>query len=197
MKSFVWLVACVFSVIVIAAWQNRDATIYAPGFTEARFRTIRVGMPKADVLRILGAPVSIDPALGYINWTYPKDHGCPDEPFGVPAQRTFSAGLDGKITEVYGDCDGPDGKPHGMIGHSLNDVRKQFGPPREILEVPDRDYYWYSKMQGFKGQYIRRIVIYNTGIVGSVDAGRIGHYIEVDGVQPLPSSWIEWLEWNF
>jgi hypothetical protein len=188
-------------ILGIAAWQTRDPTVYAPGFTEARFRTIRVGMPKKEVIRILGDPVSIEPASGYIYWTY-LTNGCgdkpllPERPSVVQSDVTFHADLNGKIEAVYGDYVCLDLKKDGMVGHSLEEVRERFGEPKETLTVPNRDYYLYSKMQNFKGQYIRAIVIYDSGLVGSVDAGRIGYYIEVDGVQPSPSSWIEWLEWN-
>jgi hypothetical protein len=182
--------------IIVAAWQNRDRTVYAPGFSEAKFRTIRLGMAKKDVLRILGNPMSIDSATGYIDWTYPKNRLCPDEPSSVEPNVTFRANVKGKIEAVYGDCSSADPKRHELVGHFLQELRKRLGEPERTLTVPDREYYWYSEMKNIKDRYIRGIVINDMGITGSIEAGRVGHYFEVDGVRPSPSNWIEWLEWN-
>ncbi len=37
-----------------------DATIYAPGFSESKFRQVRKGMSKEEVLRLLGKPLQND-----------------------------------------------------------------------------------------------------------------------------------------
>jgi hypothetical protein len=190
----------VFCLLLSLALLQRDTTVYAPGFTETKFRTIRVGMKREDVIRILGDPIQIDPAPGYIYWSYPTrgrgDHpSFPGGPTAPPSEITFHADLQGKIQAVYGDHLALGLKPGEMVGRSLDEVKKRFGEPT-VLTAPDRDLYWYTKCSNSKGDYIRFIVVNDDGLVGSVEAGRVGHYIEIDGKRPSPSSIIEWLEWN-
>ena len=74
MRSKTWLllivgVALAFSVpsCLIAL---EDSTQYAAGFRESKFRTIRLGMSEADVIRTLGQPLETKPATQYIEWIY-------------------------------------------------------------------------------------------------------------------------------
>jgi outer membrane protein assembly factor BamE (lipoprotein component of BamABCDE complex) len=33
-----------------------DGTVYSPGYSESKFKSIRVGMPREQVIRMLGEP---------------------------------------------------------------------------------------------------------------------------------------------
>ena len=53
-------------------------TEYAEGFSEARYRQIRAGMTVEEVRRILGEPLSTEPAptwgrAPYVEWRYSRD----------------------------------------------------------------------------------------------------------------------------
>jgi hypothetical protein len=70
------------------AWSRVDATIYAHGFSESKFRRIEKGMSKAEVRRILGNPLTgnanghIEGALDDENtWSY-ADLDCTKIPAG-------------------------------------------------------------------------------------------------------------------
>jgi SmpA / OmlA family len=176
-------------------WGPRDSTVYAPGYSEARFRSIRVGMTREEVTRVLGEPLSIDPAPGYVVWVYaPINYRNPRPPGNgpsIPPPRTaVQADLEGKIVSVYGVY--LDVEKDEFIGHQLADVRGRFGDPLEVYSAPDRDVYWYSKLDGVKGHFVRGIQISTKGSVCEVSDGCIGYYVGRDDEQNL--SWIEWLE---
>jgi hypothetical protein len=40
-------------------------TVYAPGYSEDKFQSIRSGMSDSEVIRILGEPLKDDPNAGY------------------------------------------------------------------------------------------------------------------------------------
>ena len=48
----------------------RDTTVYAPGYSEKRFRSIRLGMTDADLIQIMGQPFEDKSSGGYVNWYY-------------------------------------------------------------------------------------------------------------------------------
>jgi hypothetical protein len=176
-------------------WGPRDRTVYAPGYSEAGFRSIRVGMAREEVTRILGEPLSIERAPGYILWVYaPTNYRNPRPPRNgpsIPSPRTaVHADPAGKIVSVDGvylDVD-----KNEFFGHQLDEVRQRFGDPFEVFSAPDRDVYWYSKMDGVKGHFIRIIEISTKGSVSVVTDGCIGYYIGLDDKRNL--NWIEWLE---
>jgi hypothetical protein len=176
-------------------WLVKDDTIYAPGYSEARFRSIRVGMPRDEVIRALGQPVSVQPAPGYVYWTYALEgyrHPRPpaNGPTYPPPETTFQADPAGKIVSVTGGY--LDVKEGDFLGRQLEEVRKRFGDPLEVQSAADRDLYWYSKMDGVKGHFVRIIHISTKGTVCDISAGCIGYYVGAEDEQYL--SWIEWLE---
>jgi hypothetical protein len=176
-------------------WGPRDRTVYAPGYSEAGFRSIRIGTTKEEVTRVLGQPLSIEPAKGYILWVYapddyrnPRQHG--NGPITIPAQTTFQADPAEKIVSidgVYLDVDKGD-----FLGHQLAEARLQFGDPFEVFSAPDRDVHWYSKMDGVKGHFVRAIQISTKGSICEVSEGCVGYYVGRNDERNL--SWIEWLE---
>lgn len=173
---------------------RRDSTIYAPGYSEGKYKAVRVGMSKDAVLKVLGPPLSVDAAPGYIQWTY-TDHGdgirqLPGGPAIPPALTFVQADLDGKIISINGNF--LEIKNDEFVNHQLVELRAKFGPPHEIRSAPERDLYWYSKMDGVKGHFVRYIDISKEGTVTDVHDGRIGYYVGSEDRQNL--SWIEWLE---
>jgi outer membrane protein assembly factor BamE (lipoprotein component of BamABCDE complex) len=176
-------------------WGPRDRTVYAAGYSDARFRSIRIGMTKEEVTRVLGEPLSIEPAPGYVVWVYaPDDYRNPRQrgngPSIIPPQTSFRADPAGKIVSVDGVY--LDLEKNEFLGHQLADVRRRFGDPLEVYSAPDRDVYWYSKMDGVKGHFVRTIEISTKGSVCEVSDGCIGYYVGREDERNL--SWIEWLE---
>jgi hypothetical protein len=195
-RGLIWVSLLLFLAICLAVnWGPRDGTVYAPGYSEARFRSIRVGMTREEVTRVLGEPLSIEPASGYVLWVYAPDdyrnlRQHEDGPTTTPPQTAFQTDPAGKIVSVYGgylDVDKDE-----FVGHQLDDVRKRFGEPLEIYSTPDRELYWYSRMDGVKGHFVRNIELSTKGGVINITQGCIGYYVGRDDERNL--SWIEWLE---
>ena len=59
MKYFIGLLTILALLIVTAAWLSRDTTVYAEGYSENKFRSVRVGMPRAEVTRLIGKPMVV------------------------------------------------------------------------------------------------------------------------------------------
>lgn len=67
------LILLLVSVYLWTANSTRcDATTYAAGFTEAKFKRVRHGMTKAEVLDILGKPLRDDHENSE-SWDYPNN----------------------------------------------------------------------------------------------------------------------------
>jgi outer membrane protein assembly factor BamE (lipoprotein component of BamABCDE complex) len=159
-------------------WLVRDDTVYAPGYSEAKFTSIQLGMSREEVTRLLGQPLNVDSAPGYILWTYassdlrnPRIQG--NGPTTIPAQTFVQADTAGKIVSVSGVY--LNIKKDEYLNHRLEEVRARFGDPLEIRTAPDRDLYWYSKLDRIKGHYVRFICISTEGKVCDINAGRIGY----------------------
>jgi outer membrane protein assembly factor BamE (lipoprotein component of BamABCDE complex) len=198
-RQLIWVSLLVFLAICLAVkWGPRDGTVYAPGYSEAGFRSIRVGMTREDVTRVLGEPLSVEPAPGYILWVYaPINHRNPrptrNGPSIPPPRTAVHADPEGKIISVDGvylDVD-----KNEFVGHQIDVVRQRFGDPLEVISAPDRDVYWYSKMDGVKGHFVRIVEISTKGFVSDVTEGCIGYYVGLDDERNL--SWIERLEIRF
>ncbi len=177
---------------LVAGWLADDSTVYAPGYSYRRFRAIRPGMPRAEVIRSLGPPLSIDPAPGRTRWAYgsPGPTGRPDDPIAILPALTVDADLAGKIVEAWGEHEGV--QPGEFLGRPLDDLEARLGPPAERSRRPDRALYWYSKMRGRKGEYVRIVEVDAAGKVWATQAGRVGFYVgEADRKQ---QNWLEWLE---
>jgi hypothetical protein len=185
----------VVAVGLAVKWGPRDRTVYAPGYSEAGFRSIRIGMTREEVTRVLGEPLSIEPAPGYVDWVYaPDGYRNPRQrangPSVIPPQTSFRADPAGKIASVDGVY--LDVEKDEFLGRQLAEVRQRFGDPFEVCSAPDRDVYWYSKMDGVKGHFVRMIEISTKGSVSDDTEGCIGYYTGPDDKRNL--SWIEWLE---
>jgi outer membrane protein assembly factor BamE (lipoprotein component of BamABCDE complex) len=58
---------------------REDRTTFAPGFTEAKFDSVKIGMSEAEVLTILGEPLEKDGHSDKRYWRYSK--GPPDSSY--------------------------------------------------------------------------------------------------------------------
>jgi len=188
MRALTLAILFCLAVLLGLAWSFSDTTVYAPGYSEAKFRAIRTGMSEAEVIRTLGQPLSVDPAVGYIVWTYgPGDDRNPQTPATAPwdisATTTFTGDVKGKVTAIDGAY--LDTKESRLIGRRLADVRERYGKPLEVWAAPDRKMFWYSKLSGTKGQYVRSVDIDNLGQVRLITAGRIGYYVSEEFRQNL------------
>src|SRR4051812_37831782 len=140
-----FLLILIFSLAV--ALRPSDSTVYAPDYTEAGFRSIRVGMSRQHVMRTLGEPLSINPAPGYILWSCAPNGGKP-EPSGdggwvfPPRRSNFHADPAGTIVSVDGDF--LDLDKDNFLGHPLRDAKARFGDPTEVYSALDRDLFFYS-----------------------------------------------------
>jgi hypothetical protein len=179
-----------------AKWVASDSTVYAPSYSAARFRSVRIGMSREEVIRLLGQPLSVQPAPGYILWVYAPSDGNPrprgNGPTNPSPETAFQADSAGKILSVAGsylDISNDD-----LLGHQLAEVRERFGEPLSVYSAPERELYWYSKIDGVKGHYVRYVDISSLGTVSEITAGRVGYYPGAEGERP--SNWLEWLEWH-
>jgi outer membrane protein assembly factor BamE (lipoprotein component of BamABCDE complex) len=180
---------------VASGWFRRDTTVYAPGYSEAKYRLVKAGMSREAVIGLLGPPLSVDSAPGYILWMYAaSDFRNPrrpaNGPASPPAQTFFHADVAGKIDSVHGSY--LNIKNDGFFNHHLEEVKAKFGDPIEVYSAPDRELYWYSKMDGVKGHFVRFIEISRQGTVSDISAGCIGYYVGPEDARNL--NWLEWLD---
>jgi outer membrane protein assembly factor BamE (lipoprotein component of BamABCDE complex) len=180
---------------VASGWLRRDSTVYAPGYSEAKFRSVHVGMSREAVVGLLGPPLSVDPAPGYILWMYAASdfrnpRRPPNAPVSPPVQTFFHADLAGKIDSVEGSY--LNIKNDDFLNHHLEEVKAKFGDPFEVYAAPDRDLYWYSRMDGVKGHFVKFIDISRQGSVSDITAGRIGYYAGPEDERNLTR--LEWLD---
>jgi hypothetical protein len=88
-----------------------EDTHYTPGYSHAGFRRVHPGMTRAQVVRIIGPPLSVV-------WQY-------DRPVGdLPAGTLVRFGADGRVTSVS--------TGEAFSGWPLVDVERVAGPPSFI-----------------------------------------------------------------
>ncbi|AMV38254.1 hypothetical protein [Planctomyces sp. SH-PL62] len=67
-----------------------DSTVYAPGYTETGFESIRLGMRRAEVLSRLGPPLKTRPKAGSVVLSYSETHVDGFRVLGLdPAYQTY------------------------------------------------------------------------------------------------------------
>ena len=108
----------------IAGFLLREDTAYAPGFSEAAFRTITPGQSEDDVQRVLGRPFREF-------WFYtPPDPRPPDERPAPPQQGCLGVRFEGGVVVSMHDAGACTARGVG-IGRSPVDVRARLGAPLE------------------------------------------------------------------
>ena len=90
-------------------WPSID-TVYAPGYSEGAFRTIRAGMTRRQVDAIMCKPLFVHrmagvgytlPDAGYMRYSYTRDGRCPWGDFAWLGREVRFQ--DGVVVEVFSD----------------------------------------------------------------------------------------------
>jgi hypothetical protein len=132
------------------AWEwLEDTSYYAPGYTEAKFNSIREGMLEAEVIRVLGKPLKVMKATECTEWIYgPSNLGVSDDgglyvSSSDPANYTIvmADGM-GTITSVRGTYLKYNGQA--LAGRPLAEMESRFGKPRKVIRQPAQKYLVYS-----------------------------------------------------
>jgi hypothetical protein len=129
-----------------------DTTSYAPGYDEAKFRSIEVGMSEVEVHKRIGKPLRETKARPQVDWYYGPptlritvDGGMFDTSgfFSTAWGYTIArASPDGKITEILGGYF-PD-IPDEMVGKDITEMKKKFGEPNAVRTLQATRYLVYS-----------------------------------------------------
>jgi hypothetical protein len=156
-----------------------DTTVFAPGFDEAKFRSIEPGMTEAEVVKRIGKPLREARSRPQIDWYYgpptlrvTEDGGMFDTSgfFETAWGYTIArATPDGKIFEILGGYF-PD-VPKEMVGSDLEDMRKKFGEPIAIRMVRSTRYLVYSGSRSSGSFRTRALGLDKAGKVTDVIAG--------------------------
>ena len=160
----------------------QDTTRYAPGYSEARFRSIRTGMPEAEVRRLLGDPLAVRAATEYVEWVYgpgnlevAEDGGLSwDVPSGTPVNTgtgytAVMADRNGVVTSLSGDFLKSSGDPSAC--KTLNEIEARFGRPKKEIVQPSSRFLIYSGTEVSGSYYIRNVGLDASGRVNKVVAG--------------------------
>lgn len=159
-----------------AAWEwLEDSTDYAPGYTEARFKSIRDGMLEAEVRRVLGAPLRVVKATEYTEWIYGPSNLGVSEDGGLyvsssnPANYTIvMADGTGTITSITGSYLQYHGQA--LVGRPLAEMEARFGKPLRVIRQPAQKILVYSGSKVDGSYYIRNVGFDATGRVNSIVA---------------------------
>jgi hypothetical protein len=156
-----------------------DTTVFAPGFDEARFRSIEPGMTEAEVVKRIGKPLREARSRPQIDWYYgpptlrvTEDGGMFDTSgfFETAWGYTIArATPDGKIFEILGGYF-PD-VPKEMVGSDLEEMRKKFGDPIAIRAIRSTRYLVYSGSRSSGSFRTRALGLDKAGRVTDVIAG--------------------------
>ena len=156
-----------------------DTTVFAPGFDEAKFRSIEPGMAEAEVVKRIGKPLRETRSRPQVDWYYgpptlrvTDDGGMFDTSgfFGTAWGYTIArATPDGKIFEVLGGYF-PD-VPEKMVGSDLQGMKKKFGEPIAIRTIKSTRYLVFSGSKSSGSFRTRAVGVDKAGKVTDVIAG--------------------------
>ena len=137
---------------------SQDTTVYAAGFTEKRFRSLKRGMTAQEVIQLLGSPIVTVEEAGHIDWYYApanfKLAANGSLPLGMP--NTFlMANTEGRVVKAAGSF--LPVAPKTLVGLQLSDVERRFGTPRATRVSQYTKGLFYSRSHG-DGSYQRREV---------------------------------------
>lgn len=173
------------AVAVYFAWYPRLDTAYAPGFSAAKFRSLRAGATMGEVRSLLGEPVSVTRQTQPEVWSY-------GFPYWEMASLSSEKGLvlsGGTLRiddypavrpDVYFDDAGrvagaPSWAPFSNAhkGDGKDDVLKVLGPPCMIVNADSFTYWNYSGPRSKDSNYERWSLRFSA-------TGRlVGKYFEV------------------
>jgi hypothetical protein len=150
------------------AWWAIDGTTYATGYSEWRFRSVKIGMDEKALIRLLGEPLHIEPNTERIVWTYIGPTTAENGAAMAPAMTTLTAALSGVINDVSGTYLRGDVK--GLIGRPLASAKERFGEPSGICKTTSRKVLCYATGPGSRSHFERRIGVDVLGRVSEIIA---------------------------
>lgn len=172
--------------ILVAAFTDTE---YAAGYSEAAFNSIEMGESKAEVLRLLGPPLSTYVATPHSNWLYcGSDHPGFREDGGISGTFSlFEFDAAGRVTKTLkqtetdrssgllttsitttmdsvplGDSTGSEDP---WVGKTRAEVEARFGPPQHVQDRFATEVLIYSRSPSSTHYMFRRIGIDAGGLV--------------------------------
>ncbi len=162
-----------------AEMKKVDTTAYAPGYDEAKFRSIELGATEAQVHKLIGKPLRETKAKPQIDWYYgpptlriTSDGGMFDTSgfFNAAWGYTIArANPDGKIVDILGGYF-PE-VPKEMVGSNLVEMKKQYGEPIAIRTLQATRYLVYTGSKSSGSFRTRALGIDQDGKVVEIIAG--------------------------
>jgi hypothetical protein len=167
-------------------------TEYAPGYPESAFRTVKIGTPEEEVLRLLGEPLQVREAAPYIWWLY-SDQAQPNFETDGHASGNYTriwfnqAGL---VERIFGQLTAgnsifvgggnnylglSDATIESLKGKTQPEIQELYGPPTSIHESRVTKVLVYSRSPSSSNYMLRTI-----GINPQGQATRIQHEIYWD-----------------
>jgi SmpA / OmlA family len=156
-----------------------DTTVFAPGYDEAKFRSIEPGMTEAQVHKLIGKPLRETRSKPQVDWYYgPPTLRVTDDGGMFDTSGFFNAAWgytiaradpEGKILEILGGYF-PD-VPKELVGQDLETMKKRFGEPIAIRTIKATRYLVYSGSKASGSFRTRALGIDKDGKVADVIAG--------------------------
>lgn len=150
---FVFSLSCI---AILWTTYHKDRSVYSSGFSEASFRRIVPKMPEAEVLKLLGPPLSINNEPSPEYWTYevkPRSNW-----FSLTTRfdrgtvvRFASNGRVEKVSGPISDCVKP--------GMTRGEVLAAAGTPTEQTPARRKTFYYSSPPPS--GLYRARIITFD------------------------------------
>ena len=158
-------------------------TQYAPGYSEKKFKSIKLGDSEPLVISLLGQPFSADDATPYVEWIYATDD---QRRFsrtgrGSGTYTTIRFDTDNRVVSINGAVqtsantfsfgDGlnylklTETQIKKLKGSSQGDLRKQFGPPVATYEDKSSKLLRYSRSPSSANYHYRAIGVDKDGKV--------------------------------
>ncbi|HEX5222162.1 MAG TPA: hypothetical protein VFZ59_21590 [Verrucomicrobiae bacterium] len=158
-------------------------TQYAPGYSEKKFKSIKLGDSEQLVISALGQPFSTEDTKPYVAWIYAADN---QERFsrtgeGAGTYTTFRFDTNGHVVSVAGMVQTSantftfgDGLNYlkltetqigNLKGSTQDEIKKQFGPPTAIYQDKTSKFLRYSKSPSSSNYQLRAIGIDENGKV--------------------------------
>ena len=176
------IVLCILAGLGVLFFSCFD-TQYAPGYSEAKFKSIKPGDSEQQVISMLGQPFSTEDSKPFVEWIYSADE-----------QRSYSRTGQGSRTHTtirfdINDCvvsvagmvqtsansftfgDGlnylklTETKIKKLTGSSQDEVKRLFGPPTAIYEDKTSTFLRYSKSPSSANYHLRAIGVDKDGKV--------------------------------
>jgi hypothetical protein len=156
-----------------------DTTVYAPGYDEAKFRSIEPGMTEAQVHKLVGKPLRETRSKPQVDWYFgPPTLRVTDDGGMFDTSGFFNAAWgytiaradpEGKILEVLGGYF-PD-VPKELVGQDLEAMRKRFGEPIAIRTIKATRYLVYSGSRNSGSFRTRALGVDKEGKITDMIAG--------------------------